>query len=52
MIASKNYINNGNNETTTNMIAIAKVSLKTIFSMPLLVKEEEDVGLPKPVPLD
>ena len=33
-------------------MATAKVSLKTIFSIPLLVNEDDDVGLPKPVPLD
>jgi len=52
MIASKIYINNGKKETTTNNITTAKVSLKTIFSIPLLVNEDDEVGLPKPVPLD
>ena len=47
------YIKNGKSVTTIKIAAIMKVSLKTIFSIPLLVKEEElDEGLPKPVPLD
>jgi hypothetical protein len=37
----EDYINNGNMETNIKIAATTKVSLKTIFSMPLLVNEEE-----------
>jgi len=41
MIASKIYINNGINEKIIKIPAITNVILKTIFSIPLLVKDEE-----------
>lgn len=38
-------------DTNRNKKATTKVSLKTNFSTPLLVKDEEFVLLEKPVPL-
>jgi len=49
----RTYIKNGKSVATIKIAATIKVSLKTIFSIPLLVKEDEwDEGLPKPVPFD
>jgi hypothetical protein len=45
------YINNEKADTARKIPATTKVNLKTNFSTPLLVKEDELELLEKPVPL-
>lgn len=44
------YINNDTADIIKNKAATTKVNLKTSFSTPLLVKDEEFEDLEKPVP--